>query len=276
MSAVVMIAAIVVSGVDGVSHGHRPLRAKGSLVGLFSSDDYPKEALRAGETGTVHVLLTIDASGRVSDCHVMLSSLSPSLDAATCSVLSERARFEPARDLAGRPVADKYSQRITWKIPAVDAQPVGGLDFHVSIVEHVDGHFDCTTSPDELSTLPADLCELTREQAKRSIAKIGVPLSVPYRATTTFQTLLGEAIPVVSNPEMTIRGAARLRIDQAGHVTGCQPIAAASLNGDDGTDLCTHADDQSYEKLPAAVKNRGDRTMLAIRSLSYEPGDFGK
>lgn len=271
-----VLAAMSANDARDATHGLRGSRAKGTLVGLFSSDDYPSEALRAGETGTVHVLLTIDTSGRVSDCHVKLSSLSPSLDAATCRVLSERARFEPAHDRAGRPVADNYSQRITWKIPAVDAQPVGGLEFHISIVEHIDGHFDCTTSPEKLAIPPADLCENTRELAKRSLDKIGIPLSVPYRATTTFQTLLGEGIPVVKNPEMTIRGVARLRIDQAGHVTGCQPIPEASLNGDDGTDLCSHADEQGYEKLPAAGKNRGDRMMLVIRSLSYERGDFGK
>lgn len=273
LSAVVNLAAIAVSGMDEVSQSHRASRAKGSLVGLFSSDDYPNEALRKNETGTVSVQLTIDPDGRVSDCQIKLSALSPSLDAATCRVLSERARFEPARNRAGRAVTDKYSQRITWKIPAADAEPVGGIDFRVVVGEHADGRPDCRILPDKNVVPDATFCENAREQARKGLARIGRSLSVPYRAVMTFQTLLGDQVPSVSDPSSTVRSAARLRINEAGHVTGCQPLVKASLNGDDGTDLCIHADAQGYERLPATVKNRSDRMMLMIRSLTYEAGE---
>ncbi len=93
-------------------------RAKGSLVGLFSSEDYPNSALSANEQGTTSVRLTIGTDGRVSGCEIAGSSGSSALDNATCNILRRRARFTPAVDSNGQPTSDTYSQRITWKVPA--------------------------------------------------------------------------------------------------------------------------------------------------------------
>jgi protein TonB len=93
-------------------------RAKGSLVGLFSSEDYPNSSLSANEQGTTAVQLTIGTDGRVSGCNVTSSSGSGALDGATCNILKRRARFTPAVDSNGSPTTDTYSQRITWKVPA--------------------------------------------------------------------------------------------------------------------------------------------------------------
>jgi protein TonB len=93
-------------------------RAKGSLIGLFSSEDYPNSALSANEQGTTAVQLTIGTDGRVSGCNITSSSGSSSLDNATCNILRRRARFSPAMDSDGHPTTDTYSQRITWRVPA--------------------------------------------------------------------------------------------------------------------------------------------------------------
>ena len=93
-------------------------KAKGTLVGLFSDEDYPNSALQAEQQGTTAVQLTIGTDGRVSGCNVTSSSGSSALDSATCNVLRRRARFTPAIDSNGQPTSDTYSQRITWRIPA--------------------------------------------------------------------------------------------------------------------------------------------------------------
>lgn len=93
-------------------------RAKGSLVGLFSSDDYPNSALSANEQGTTAVRLTIGTDGRVAGCDITSSSGSSALDSATCTILRRRARFTPAVDSNGAPTTDTYAQRITWRVPA--------------------------------------------------------------------------------------------------------------------------------------------------------------
>ena len=90
--------------------------AQGDLAGLFSADDYPADAQMRDEQGTVRVELKIDNRGRVSQCNVVDSSGSSSLDSATCRILKRRARFTPARDSSGQPVTDTYTQRITWRL----------------------------------------------------------------------------------------------------------------------------------------------------------------
>jgi periplasmic protein TonB len=89
---------------------------RGNLAALFSADDYPTEALRREEQGTVTADLRVDESGRVSRCTVSGSSGSTSLDATTCDILRHRARFAPATNGSGQAIPGSYSQRITWRL----------------------------------------------------------------------------------------------------------------------------------------------------------------
>ena len=91
-----------------------PRSAVGNLQGLFRGSDYPQRAIEADEQGVVTVRLSISATGRVAGCDVTSSSGSRTLDRATCQILSNRARFEPARDSRGNRTADAVRQRIRW------------------------------------------------------------------------------------------------------------------------------------------------------------------
>jgi TonB family protein len=104
--------------------GH-PRRSKPivELYTLFSTDDYPAEAIANGEQGTVAFDLSIGLDGRVSDCLITSSSGSPVLDATSCQLLVERARFEPATDASGKPVVDSHTSRIVWRLPEEGEPP---------------------------------------------------------------------------------------------------------------------------------------------------------
>ena len=94
-----------------------PSPANANLVQIFSTDDYPMEAIRREEQGTVAYRLTISRRGRVTGCEVISSSGSAALDSQTCRILTKRARFEPARNTDGERVAGNYSGRIRWELP---------------------------------------------------------------------------------------------------------------------------------------------------------------
>jgi TonB family protein len=95
-----------------------PSRASAaSLVQLFTDDDYPKEAIRTGEQGTVAFQLEIGTDGLVAACTVTSSSGSAILDSTTCRLLQQRAKFTPAKSSLGKPVTDTYAGRITWRLP---------------------------------------------------------------------------------------------------------------------------------------------------------------
>jgi TonB family protein len=86
------------------------------LATIFSDADYPEEARRNSEQGTVAFLLDIGKDGRPTGCSITTSSGSSVLDAATCRIAKERPRFEPARDARGRATTDRISSRITWTL----------------------------------------------------------------------------------------------------------------------------------------------------------------
>jgi TonB family protein len=80
--------------------------------------DYPDGAARAGEQGYVTVSFTIGVDGRMTNCQVVHSSGFSVLDAVPCKVLPKRARFIPAKDAAGAPVATRGSTSMSfWTQP---------------------------------------------------------------------------------------------------------------------------------------------------------------
>ena len=81
-----------------------------------------QRVIREVRVGVVHQNIDFDASGvliaagRVIDCQVTQSSGHADLDAATCTNVKRRARFDPAvRN--GEKVQGSYSNRVRWQIP---------------------------------------------------------------------------------------------------------------------------------------------------------------
>ena len=83
-----------------------------------TTDDYPPSAVRAGIEGRTSFRLDVGADGRPAGCTVITSSGSDDLDRTACRKLMGRARFKPALDSSGNPVASAYSGGVTWKLPA--------------------------------------------------------------------------------------------------------------------------------------------------------------
>ncbi|WP_114951480.1 energy transducer TonB [Sphingosinicella terrae] len=95
------------AGAGGTGGGAGGLSARARHVGgRIRNRDYPRSAVRARAQGEVFARLRIDADGRVTDCRIARSSGHEALDAATCRLILERFRFEPARDGRGDPVPD--------------------------------------------------------------------------------------------------------------------------------------------------------------------------
>lgn len=83
----------------------------------ITDNDYRTSWINRGYSGVASFSLEISASGRVSDCRITQSTGHDALDAATCRLLTSRARFEPAKDNTGNSVAGTYSNSVNWTIP---------------------------------------------------------------------------------------------------------------------------------------------------------------
>jgi TonB family protein len=82
-----------------------------------TTNDYPTRALANRDMGTTSFRLEVSAQGDVTSCTISQSSGHADLDAATCKAVARRAKFEPAVDYDGQPVASMYSNRVRWQIP---------------------------------------------------------------------------------------------------------------------------------------------------------------
>lgn len=85
-----------------------------NIESWFSYDDYPDAAVKAGEQGYVTVSFSIGLDGRMADCTVVRSSGYPRLDAIPCKVLTKRARFTPAKDATGAPMATRGTTSMSF------------------------------------------------------------------------------------------------------------------------------------------------------------------
>ena len=94
-----------------------PARPKNDPGRWLSNNDYRSSWARRELTGVARFRLEIAANGRVSNCTVTGSTGHSELDAATCSLVSKRARFEPARGGNGEPVAGSYTGSVLWQLP---------------------------------------------------------------------------------------------------------------------------------------------------------------
>ena len=81
-------------------------RSIGDVRSVFRAEDYPEDARARDLKGVTQFTLMIDEQGRVADCLITQTSGVGVLDAMGCQVLRERARFTPATDAQGKPVAD--------------------------------------------------------------------------------------------------------------------------------------------------------------------------
>ena len=84
------------------------------IRGRIVHRDYPEAAARDGVSGNVITRLSVGADGRVSRCIVTRSSGHVALDSTTCRLIEQRFRFEPARDLNGRPIASTFGWQQRW------------------------------------------------------------------------------------------------------------------------------------------------------------------
>ena len=100
-------------GGGGSGGGGSP--AKWISGGLMDAD-YPRSALKDRLQGQVSVGFTVRTDGHISNCRITASSGSPLLDSTTCRLLTERLRFRPALDGAGRPTESTLYSDYTWGI----------------------------------------------------------------------------------------------------------------------------------------------------------------
>jgi TonB family protein len=248
-------------------------RATANLVSLFSTDDYPAEAIRNGEQGSVEVSLTVGADGKVADCIVKQSSGSPSLDVQTCRIMWTRAHFTPARDGQGRAVNDTYRQRINWELPEGD--PAEMKEDYSRVILAVDAArviVGCRYESSPPSKITDPQCAKITEFMRQFIS--GAPDWIPFaghEVVIETQHRVGDphdGSELGEQPGEYLLGIARLllTVDDTGKVKSCSRESWGPTKFTTGSFTCDFAKRWDFEELPEQQSNRNDRQLTVVNA----------
>jgi protein TonB len=94
--------------------GVRPRNDPGSWV---TTSDYRSSWINREMVGTARFRLEVAADGKVQNCAIIGTSGYPELDAATCALVTRRARFDAAKDETGARTSGSYTSSVKWELP---------------------------------------------------------------------------------------------------------------------------------------------------------------
>lgn len=101
----------------------------------LSTRDYPPLALEEGRNGRSSFRLQIDKEGKVTGCEIIVSSGHEDLDETTCTLIRQRALFDPATSRRGKKAAGMYQNSVLWRIPDTFDLPKSGQSTMNYVVE---------------------------------------------------------------------------------------------------------------------------------------------
>ena len=110
------------AGGDGDGDGSGLERVPRLISGRIKGSDIPDAILDVGFRGVVGVRYRVETDGRVTGCSVVRSSGNALMDQATCRAIEKRFRYDPWRDVGGRPVRSTVLRDQQWDIdpPTID------------------------------------------------------------------------------------------------------------------------------------------------------------
>lgn len=101
-------------GVDAKAYDALRMPATDPIGRLWYT--YPDDAFVARQEGDAIARMDLDASGKVTNCALIVSSGSKSLDSVTCESALKKGKFNPAIGADGKPTASQRVVRVRWRI----------------------------------------------------------------------------------------------------------------------------------------------------------------
>ena len=90
---------------------------QGTAWARILPSDFPQKALAEKRQGRVKFELAISPTGVVEGCKVLESSTHADLDAESCKIATNKAKFGPALDVAGQATAGRVQTGLNWRLP---------------------------------------------------------------------------------------------------------------------------------------------------------------
>lgn len=102
---------------------HKSLTRDATPVGSpgqwIESHNYPLKMLHEGQPSIVEFRLIVGPDGKPTSCHIQLTTRPKEFDQAVCKSLMRRAKFQPALDAGGKPLASYWRSTVRFQIPSI-------------------------------------------------------------------------------------------------------------------------------------------------------------
>ncbi len=105
-------------GIDVEAHNGltRRVTPRADPGGWLTSSDYPSGLAQNGVQGLVRPRLSVGTDGVPTQCYIQRSTQPEGFDKAVCAALMKKARFNPALDAAGQPLASYWQSTVRFEI----------------------------------------------------------------------------------------------------------------------------------------------------------------
>ena len=103
-------------GINVAKHAalSRKVKPRSNPGDWVTSRDYPTEMWMMGKRAIVQFRLNVDVAGKPTACHIQQSTRPKAFDDAVCKAIMRNAKFEPALDAGGDPIASYWLNSVTF------------------------------------------------------------------------------------------------------------------------------------------------------------------
>lgn len=242
---------------------------------VFNEGNYPFWAFRNNEVGSVRFRLTIDSRGRPTSCRVVEAARSYALNFGTCDLMLNIARFTPATDRAGRPVASAYEREVRWQLE--DRDPFTVTDEYQRVVISFDagGEQHCRAEKSAGTEMDPRSCDyLAADELVDLFAWVRALIGADRDASlwdvvieeSQFAGTTDASATVGSRPgeQPFTRFRKRMTIDPAGKVIACETIELGRFSEAEAKVNC-----EQNAVIPFSASTEAGNRVLTDVSAAY-------
>ena len=199
---------------------------------------------------------SVDRDGLVTSCRIKQPFGHVALDEQTCALFRARARFEPAKDRRGRPVASSYQGMLVWRLEGQAHPLLPRQAWRVQVTMATDGDeriVDCDADATGLSSAAAFCPADDAAGDKRASAAVGSAMSYQIVEIHFFPVEAAKAVvpPNRTDGNKIAQQVSEVVIDAEGRVSECTAMRYSGRARPE-TDHCKAAYEMQFDAGGAA------------------------
>lgn len=251
-----------------------------NLEDVFTETNYPFWAHKYADEGNLRFRVSVDAAGRAVGCQIVETAEYDTLNQPTCDLIMARARFTPATDRRGRPIASVYSRHVRWQLENREPWPV--TDNYTRVVISLDaaGTQQCRTETSPGEEIDPRTCDAYRATplVDRLIAAAHTDLDAATRRA--WQLVMEESqfggdgaaarageVGYRPGEQLHDRTMIRVTLNPAGVATDCEIVEGGNARESEMHLSCERTQMVVFE----ANKGGGDRRVTLVSAVYLRP-----